>query len=85
VFSLAATGLLDGHEATTHWQYADQLAARHPDVKVRPEALHVDQGRIITGAGAAAGMDMYLHLVRRDRGVAPRDYRRTFTHTFTHT
>jgi transcriptional regulator GlxA family with amidase domain len=70
VFSLAATGLLDGHEATTHWQYADQLAARHPDVKVRPEALYVDQGRIVTGAGAAAGMDMYLHLVRRDHGAA---------------
>jgi transcriptional regulator GlxA family with amidase domain len=70
VFSLAATGLLDGHEATTHWQYADQLAARHPEVTVRPEALYVDRGRIITGAGAAAGMDMYLHLVRRDHGAA---------------
>jgi transcriptional regulator GlxA family with amidase domain len=69
VFPLAATGLLDGHEATTHWQYADQLAARHPGVTVRPEALYVDQDRIVTGAGAAAGLDMYLHLLRRDHGA----------------
>ena len=70
VFPLAAMGLLDGHEATTHWQHAGQLADRYPDVVVRPEALYVDQGRIVTGAGAAAGMDMYLHLVRRDHGAA---------------
>jgi transcriptional regulator GlxA family with amidase domain len=70
VFPLAATGLLDGCEATTHWRHADQLAARHPAVTVRPEALYVDQGRIVTGAGAAAGMDLYLHLVRRDHGAA---------------
>jgi transcriptional regulator GlxA family with amidase domain len=70
VFPLAASGLLDGHEATTHWQHADQLAARHPNVTVRPDALYVDEGRIVTGAGAAAGMDMFLHLVRRDHGAA---------------
>lgn len=70
VFALAATGLLDGREATTHWQHSDQLAARHPAVAVRREALYVDHGEIITGAGAAAGMDMYLHLVRRDYGAA---------------
>jgi transcriptional regulator GlxA family with amidase domain len=70
VFALAATGLLDGGEATTHWQHADQLAARHPRITVRPDALYVDQGRLVTGAGAAAGMDMYLHLVRRDHGAA---------------
>ena len=70
VFPLAAAGLLDGHDATTHWQHAGALAARHPAVTVRPEALYVDQGRIVTGAGAAAGMDMYLHLVRRDHGAA---------------
>jgi transcriptional regulator GlxA family with amidase domain len=69
VFPLAATGLLDGREATTHWQHADRLAARHPRVTVRPEALYVDQGRLVTGAGAAAGLDMYLHLVRRDHGA----------------
>ncbi|MDN3355727.1 helix-turn-helix domain-containing protein [Actinomadura sp. DC4] len=70
VFTLAATGLLDGAEATTHWQYAGELAARHPGVAVRPEALYLDQGGVVTGAGAAAGMDMYLHLLRRDHGAA---------------
>jgi transcriptional regulator GlxA family with amidase domain len=70
VFTLAATGLLDGVEVTTHWQHAGELAARHPRVVVRPEALYIDQGGIVTGAGAAAGMDMYLHLLRRDHGAA---------------
>jgi transcriptional regulator GlxA family with amidase domain len=70
VFSLAATGLLDHLEVTTHWQYADQLAARYPRVLVRPEALYLDQGDIVTGAGAAAGIDMCLHLIRRDHGAA---------------
>jgi transcriptional regulator GlxA family with amidase domain len=70
VFPLAATGLLDGYEATTHWLHADELAARHPGVIVRADQLYVDQDRIVTGAGAAAGMDMYLHLVRRDHGAA---------------
>ncbi|MEW9554840.1 GlxA family transcriptional regulator [Nonomuraea sp. NPDC050783] len=69
VFTLAATGLLDGREVTTHWQYAGELAARHPDVVVRPESLYIDQGALVTGAGAAAGMDMYLHLIRRDHGA----------------
>ena len=70
VFQLAATGLLDGLEVTTHWQYADQLAARYPRVRVRPEALYLDQGNIVTGAGAAAGIDMCLHLIRRYHGAA---------------
>jgi transcriptional regulator GlxA family with amidase domain len=70
VFPLAATGLLDGLEVTTHWQYAEQLAARHPAVRVRPQALYLDQGGIVTGAGAAAGLDMCLHLVRREHGAA---------------
>jgi transcriptional regulator GlxA family with amidase domain len=70
VFPLAATGLLDDLEVTTHWQYAEQLAARHPAVRVRPQALYVDQGGIVTGAGAAAGIDMCLHLIRRDHGAA---------------
>ncbi|WP_426513894.1 GlxA family transcriptional regulator [Dactylosporangium sp. McL0621] len=69
VFALAASGLLDGREATTHWQHAGTLAARHPDVTVRAERLYVDQGRIATGAGAAAGLDLYLHLIRRDHGA----------------
>ena len=70
VFPLAATGLLDQLEVTTHWQHADQLAARYPRVLVRPEALYLDQGKIVTGAGAAAGIDMCLHLIRRDHGAA---------------
>ena len=70
VFTLAATGLLDGHPATTHWQHAAELAARHPDIDVRPQELYVDQGSLLTGAGAAAGMDLYLHLVRREHGAA---------------
>ena len=70
VFHLAATGLLDNLDATTHWQYADQLAAGYPRVRVRPEALYLDQGSIVTGAGAAAGIDMCLHLIRREHGAA---------------
>jgi transcriptional regulator GlxA family with amidase domain len=70
VFLLAATGLLDGLEVTTHWQCASQLADRYPRVHVRPEALYLDQGDIVTGAGAAAGIDMCLHLIRRDHGAA---------------
>jgi transcriptional regulator GlxA family with amidase domain len=70
VFHLAATGLLDDLNVTTHWQYADQLAACYPRVRVRPQALYLDQGTIVTGAGAAAGIDMCLHLIRRDHGAA---------------
>ena len=69
-FLLASAGLVDGLEVTTHWQFADELAARHPAVKVRPEALYIDQGDIVTGAGAAAGIDMCLHLIRREHGAA---------------
>jgi len=70
VFQLAATGLLDGLEVTTHWQFAEQLAAAYPRLRVRPEALYLDHGQIVTGAGAAAGIDMCLHLIRRDHGGA---------------
>jgi transcriptional regulator GlxA family with amidase domain len=70
VFALAATGLLDDLEVTTHWEYADQLASRFPRLRVRPEALYLDQGDIVTGAGASAGIDMCLHLIRRDHGAA---------------
>ncbi|MER8044632.1 helix-turn-helix domain-containing protein [Streptomyces sp. NPDC094032] len=69
-FALAAAGLLDGHRATTHWRFADLLASRHPLVDVEPDALYVDEGRIVTGAGAAAGFDLCLHLLRREHGAA---------------
>lgn len=67
---LAATGLLDGARATTHWRLAADLAARYPAVKVERGVLYVDEGRIITGAGAAAGLDLYLYLLRREHGAA---------------
>ena len=70
VFQLAATGLLDGLEVTTHWQFADQLAASYPRLRVRPSALYLDHGQLVTGAGAAAGIDMCLHLIRRHHGGA---------------
>ncbi|MFD3651695.1 GlxA family transcriptional regulator [Streptomyces cyaneofuscatus] len=69
-FPLAATGLLDGLRATTHWVAADLLAATHPEIEVDPAVLYVDNGRILTSAGAAAGLDLCLHMIRRDYGSA---------------
>ena len=68
-FALAATGLLDGKRATTHWRYATALAKRHPLVQVDENVLFVDEGDVLTSAGAASGIDLCLHLVRRDHGV----------------
>lgn len=68
-FALAATGLLDGKRATTHWHYTRQLAKRYPLVRVDENVLFVDEGDILTSAGAASGIDLCLHLVRRDHGV----------------
>jgi AraC family transcriptional activator FtrA len=70
VFVLAATGLLAGRRATTHWHYAGQLAAAYPDIRVEPDVLYVDEGQILTSAGSAAGLDLGLHLIRRDFGPA---------------
>ena len=69
-FTLAAAGLLDGRRATTHWAAAQRLQAAYPAVEVDPAVLYVDAGQIITSAGATAGVDMCLHLVRRDYGAA---------------
>ncbi|NVD96771.1 transcriptional regulator FtrA [Massilia sp. BJB1822] len=69
VFVLAAAGVLDGLSATTHWRYAERLARRYPRIQVREDDLYVDAGQIITSAGSAAGLDMLLHLVRRDYGA----------------
>lgn len=69
-FALAATGLLDGKRATTHWHYTKALAERHPQVLVDENVLFVDEGDVLTSAGAASGIDLCLHLVRRDHGVA---------------
>ncbi|MFK8907955.1 GlxA family transcriptional regulator, partial [Streptomyces sp. YS-3] len=68
-FTLAAAGLLDGRRATTHWRFADLLADRHPHITVDPTALYIDEGNILTGAGAAAGIDLCLHLLRREYGT----------------
>jgi AraC family transcriptional regulator, transcriptional activator FtrA len=68
-FVLAATGLLDGKAATTHWRYAEELQRRHPRVRVDPDVLYIDEGPILTSAGSAAGLDLCLHLVRRDFGA----------------
>ncbi len=67
-FVLAATGLLDGRRATTHWRYAEALQRRYPRIAVDPAVLYVDEGQILTSAGSAAGLDLCLHLVRRDHG-----------------
>jgi transcriptional regulator GlxA family with amidase domain len=68
-FVLAASGLLDGRRATTHWRAAAELARRHPALHVDPNVLYVDNGNILTSAGAAAGLDLCIHLVRRDLGA----------------
>jgi transcriptional regulator GlxA family with amidase domain len=69
-FILAATGLLDGMRATTHWLAAGALATRHPEIDVDPDVLYIDNGQFLTSAGAAAGLDLCLHLIRRDHGSA---------------
>ncbi|GAA4193392.1 DJ-1/PfpI family protein [Gryllotalpicola kribbensis] len=69
-FALAATGLLDGKRATTHWHYTKALAARHPLVTVDENVLFVDEGDVLTSAGAASGIDLCLHILRREQGVA---------------
>jgi AraC family transcriptional regulator, transcriptional activator FtrA len=69
-FALAAAGLLDGRRATTHWRYADALRRRFPRVEVDPAPLYVDDGDVLTSAGCAAGLDLALHIVRRDLGAA---------------
>ncbi len=69
VFVLAAAGLVDGKRVTTHWQYVDRLTSEFPKVRVEPDVLYVDEGSILTSAGSAAGIDLCLHIVRRDYGA----------------
>ncbi|MGI5213766.1 GlxA family transcriptional regulator [Plantactinospora sp. CA-290183] len=77
-FVLAATGLLDGRPATTHWAYAGRFRALHPRVRLDPDVLFVDDGAVLTSAGVAAGIDLCLHVIRTDHGsgVANRAARR---------
>lgn len=69
-FVLAAAGLLRGLRATTHWNAADMLAQRYPDIHVDRSVLYVDSGQILTSAGASSGLDLCLHIIRRDHGQA---------------
>jgi transcriptional regulator GlxA family with amidase domain len=75
---LAAAGLLDGRPATTHWRDVDAFRRNFPQVRLDPDVLFVDDGDVLTSAGVAAGIDLLLHLVRRDHGseVANRVARR---------
>lgn len=65
---LAAAGLLDGRRATTHWRYSDSIAKRFPAIKLEPDMLYVDERDVLTAAGSAAGIDLCLHVVRKDFG-----------------
>ena len=67
-FLLAHAGLLDGRRATTHWRHTERLARLFPNVRVEPDVLYVDEGNVMTSAGSAAGIDLLLHLVRKDYG-----------------
>jgi transcriptional regulator GlxA family with amidase domain len=67
-FALAAAGVLSGRRATTHWRVADRLARAHPDVRVEPDALFVEDEGVFTSAGVSAGMDLALALVEQDYG-----------------
>ncbi|MEV1145730.1 helix-turn-helix domain-containing protein [Micromonospora sp. NPDC049799] len=69
-FVLGEAGLLDGRECTTHWRYVDELQRRHPTARVRCNSLYVQDGRLLTSAGTAAGIDAALHLVRQAHGSA---------------
>ncbi len=69
-FVLAAAGLLDGRRCTTHWRYADELASRYPKAQVALNALYMEDDRVLTSAGTAAGIDLCLHLVRKLHGSA---------------
>jgi transcriptional regulator GlxA family with amidase domain len=68
-FLLAAAGLLDGRRATTHWMHAEELTRQYPSIDVDPRVLYIDEGDVLTSAGTAAGIDLCLHIVRKDHGA----------------
>ncbi len=68
-FALAQAGVLNGRRATTHWRWADQLQRSFPEIEVLPNRLFVDDGDVLTSAGVTTGIDLCLHLIRRDHGA----------------
>ncbi|MFT6914007.1 MAG: transcriptional regulator GlxA family with amidase domain [Motiliproteus sp.] len=68
-YVLAEAGLLDGGRATTHWAYSEDFSRRYPRVLLNPDVLYIDEGRIITSAGTAAGIDCCLHMLREKLGA----------------
>jgi len=69
VFVLGATGLLNGRHATTHWRYIEKLTRKFPLIQLQPDVLYVDEGDILSSAGSAAGIDLCLHIIRKDFGA----------------
>ncbi|WP_460739457.1 helix-turn-helix domain-containing protein [Microbacterium neimengense] len=68
-FVLAASGVLDGRRATTHWKYTDRMSEMYPSLDIDPDVLYVQDGKVITSAGTAAGLDACLHLLRQELGA----------------
>ena len=69
-FVLAEAGILDGRRATTHWMHADRLRRHYPKTEVDADVLFVQDGKVVTSAGTAAGIDAALHIVRTELGAA---------------
>lgn len=69
-FVLAAAGLLDGRQATTHWKSCDHFRKLYPAVHLDPDVLYTDEGNVLTSAGEASGIDLCLHMIRCDHGSA---------------
>lgn len=67
-FMLAAAGLLDGRRATTHWRWAKLLQEEHPTIAVEPDSIYINDGKMWTSAGVAAGIDLTLALIEQDYG-----------------
>ena len=68
-FVLGAAGLLNGRHATTHWQFVDEMARAFPLIRIQPNVFYVDEQDILTSAGSAAGIDLCLHIIRKDFGI----------------
>lgn len=69
-FVLGQAGVLDGHQATTHWALADEFRSAFPRVRLVEQALYIDDGQVLTSGGMLAATDLCLHVLRRDFGQA---------------